>query len=201
MVHSPIAQHGWGKASRNWTLIIRLLQHLSRANPVLTRYGNLQGPRSIEGLRIQASVINVFNAKNALLTVLNSYHQYRFCLLHKIRRTAGFFFNMYLLEQYHCCQVVTIRYDDLQHWEQYSTITNRKKLVCVVILLCSLVAIDVRDQVNHHMPYWLQDVGHRAKLIEANWRIYTPLQKIGITWSTGGMPEYWYPLWNTYCPW
>ena len=30
--------------------------------------------------------------------------------------------------------------------------------------------------------------------------IYTALQKFGITWSAGGMPEYWYPLWNTYCP-
>ena len=30
---------------------------------------------------------------------------------------------------------------------------------------------------------------------------YTALKKNGITWSTGGMPEYWYPLWNIYCPW
>ena len=33
------------------------------------------------------------------------------------------------------------------------------------------------------------------------YHMYTALQKFGITWSTGGMPEYWYPLWNTYCPW
>ena len=32
-------------------------------------------------------------------------------------------------------------------------------------------------------------------------KLYIDLQKFGITWSTSGMPEYWYPLWNTYCPW
>ena len=31
--------------------------------------------------------------------------------------------------------------------------------------------------------------------------VYTALQKFAITWSTGGMPEYWYPHWNTCCPW